>query len=176
MDIPTLETNRLRLRPFATTDVAPMVEILGGHDVLRYFPRTDAPGPERVQRMIDHLLAHWDEHDYGLWALEWRATGELLGRCGLQYLSETDDVEVDFILGRPFWGKGFATEAGRASLAWGFAELDIERIVGIVHVDNIASQRVLEKLGMRRVEQAEYFGMTCYRYQVAAVGVRPAYE
>ena len=48
MSIPTLETSRLRLRPFATTDIAPMVEILGGHDVLRYFPRTDAPGAARV--------------------------------------------------------------------------------------------------------------------------------
>ncbi len=170
MSIPTLETARLRLRPFAADDVTPMVELLSGHEVLRYFPRTDAPGPERVARMIAHLLAHWDEYGYGLWAVEQRATGELLGRCGLQYLVETDDVEIDFILGRPYWGFGYATEAGRASLEFGFTELGAGRIVGITHVDNIASQRVLEKLGMRRVEQAEYFGMPCYRYQVAAVG------
>ena len=89
-----------------------------------------------------------------------------MGRCGLNYLTETDEVEVDFILGTQFWGQGFATEAGQAGLRYGFENLDLDIIVGIVHADNVASQRVLEKIGMRLMEAKEQFGIPCYRYAI----------
>jgi RimJ/RimL family protein N-acetyltransferase len=166
MRIPTLTTPRLVLRPFTTADVDSMCRILNGKGVLRYFPPTDPPGRDRVQRMISGLLKHWEEHGYGLWAMESRSNGELAGRCGLQFLPDTEEVEVDFILGREFWGQGLATEAGRASLRYGFDRLGLESIVGIVHLENRASQRVLEKLAMERVEQKQFFGIECYRYAV----------
>jgi RimJ/RimL family protein N-acetyltransferase len=172
MTIPTITTPRLLLRAFTDNDVEPMYHILNQEGVLRYFPPIDPPPRDRVQRMILGLLRHWEERGYGLWAVESRPSGALLGRCGLQHLPETEGVEVDFILGRPFWGQGFATEAGRASIRYGFERLGVESIVGIVHLDNRASQRVLEKLGMELVEQKEYFGMECYRYVVE----RPSYE
>ncbi len=171
-DIPKITTPRLTLRPFTEEDIDPMHQILIGKDVLRYFPNTDPPQRERVERMVLGLLKHWGEHGYGLWAVESRSNGELMGRCGLQYLPDTDEVEVDFILGRAFWGQGFATEAGRASVRYGFEELGAGCIVGIVHVENGASQRALAKLGMTRKKRAEYFGMDCYQYSVD----RAAYE
>jgi RimJ/RimL family protein N-acetyltransferase len=170
--IPTIATPRLLLRAFTENDVDPMYQLLNQEEVLRYFPPTDPPPRDRVQRMILGLLRHWEERGYGLWAVELRSSGALMGRCGLQVLPETGDVEVDFILGRPFWGQGFATEAGRASIRYGFERLGVESIVGIVHLDNQASQRVLEKLGMELIEQKEFFGMECYRYVVE----RPAYD
>lgn len=172
MTIPTIPTPRLVLRPFSEEDVEPMYCILKEDGVLRYFPRTDPPPRERVQKMILGLLQHWQERGYGLWAVESRWSGELMGRCGLQYLPDTEEMEVDFILGKPFWGQGFATEAGRASVRYGFEELGVERVVGIVHLENRASQRVLEKLGMERLEQKPFFGMECYRYAIE----RSAYE
>jgi ketosteroid isomerase-like protein len=69
-------------------------------------------------------------------------------------------------LGQPFWGQGFATEAGQAGLRYGFDELGVESIVGIVHPENKASQRVLEKLGLRLTQRTQYFGMDCYRYAI----------
>jgi RimJ/RimL family protein N-acetyltransferase len=166
MKNPTVNTKRLILRPFTETDVDPMHRILNGEGVLRYFPPTDPPARDRVQRMISGLLKHWEERGYGLWAVESKSSGEFIGRCGLQFLPDTGEVEVDFILGREFWGRGFATEAARASLRYGFDELGLERVIGIVHLDNQASQRVLEKLAMERVEQKQFFGMECYRYAV----------
>ena len=71
---------------------------------------------------------------------------------------------MDFLFARGVWGKGFATEAGQASMQYGFQELGLESVVGIVHLENKASQRVLEKIGMSLTEQAQYFGMDCYRY------------
>jgi ribosomal-protein-alanine N-acetyltransferase len=172
MTIPTLTTHRLILRAFTKEDIDPMTGILGEEGVLRYFPKTDPLPRDRVQKMIDNLLTHWEERGYGLWAVESRANGALMGRCGLQYLADTDEVEVDFILGKPFWGQGFATEAGRASVRHGFEALGLARVVGIAHEENRASQRVLEKLGMELVEQREFFGIPCYRYAVE----RPAYD
>lgn len=172
MPIPTITTSRLILRAFAGDDVEAMYDILNQEEVLRYFPPTDPPSQERVRKMILGLLRHWDERGYGLWAVESRTDGALLGRCGLQHLPETEEVEVDFILGKPHWGQGFATEAGRASVQYGFEELGVERLVGIVHVENRASQRVLEKLGMERIEQKQFFGIECYRYLVD----RPSYD
>lgn len=164
MDIPTITTENLRLRPFTPEDTTAMHHILNGRDVLKYFPGTPSPSVEQVQRMIGRLLAHWQDKSYGLWAVEHHATGTLLGRCGLQLISETDEVEIDFILDRDYWGRGFATEAGQASLQFGFKELNLASIVGIVHPENLASQRVLTKLGLQFVAETEYFGMAVYRY------------
>lgn len=166
MKPPRITTARLCLRAFDEGDIDPMHRILCGQDVLRYFPRSDPPPRERVERMIGRLAQHWDERGYGVWAVTARAGGELMGRCGLQYLPETDEVEIDFLLGRDFWGQGFATEAGRASLQYGRENLTVERIVGIVHPENRASRRVLEKLGFAFVERKSYFGMDCLRYMM----------
>ena len=164
MTIPTLLTERLRLRPFTPNDAPAMHQIMSGKDVLRYFPTTQPPPAERVPRIIERWLSHWQEYGYGLWAVELQSTNELLGRTGLQYIAETDEVEIDFMLGRPYWGQGFATEAGQASLKFGFEELEVTAVIGIVHPENIASQHALEKLGLQFVEETEYFGMACYRY------------
>ena len=164
MNIPTIMTENLRLRPFTPQDSIRMHQIMNGKDVLQYFPGTQTVSQEQVARMIDRLNDHWQEYGYGLWAVELSETGGLVGRCGLQYIAETDEVEVDFIVDREQWGHDLATEAGRASLQYGYDNLDVAMIVGIVHPENVASQRVLEKLGMQFAEATEYFGMACFRY------------
>ncbi len=164
MDIPTLTTPRLTLRPFTAADVAPLHRILGQDQILHYFPQPDPPDPARVERLVARQLQHWAEHGLGWWAVELRATGELLGWNGLQYLPDTDEVEVGYLLNRPFWGQGLATEGAQAALRFGFETLALNRIVGIVHPENVASQRVLEKAGLARISEADYFGMHVYRY------------
>jgi RimJ/RimL family protein N-acetyltransferase len=164
MAVPTLITHRLILRGFTEADVDPMEQIMAGKDVMRYFPRSDPPDRERVAQMIARIIGHWEEFGYGLWAVQAQISNVLMGRCGLQLIPDTGEVEIDFLLGRLFWGKGFASEAGRASLNYGFEELALNKIVGIIHPENIASRRVLEKLGLRFSETANYFGMAVFRY------------
>jgi len=153
------------LRPFTDADAEPMHRIFGAPDMLRYFPSSDPPPLERVRAAIPKLLAHWDQHGFGLWAVTLGVTGDLLGRCGLQVIPETDETEVDFLLARDAWGRGFATEAAREAIRFGF-DRGIERIVGIVHPDNVASRRVLEKIGLASAGPARYFGMDCIRYAI----------
>jgi ribosomal-protein-alanine N-acetyltransferase len=166
MNIPTLTTARLILRPLAKEDVAPLHRLWAEEGVMRYFPNPAPPSRERVERMVSASLEHWAAHGFGWWAVVLGETGELMGRSGLWYLPETEEVEIDFLLGKPFWGQGYATEAGQADLYYGFERLGLERIIGLVHPENLASQRVLEKLGLTFVEQRHYFGIECYRYLI----------
>ncbi len=116
--------------------------------------------------MIRSVLGHWEERSSGLWAVTLRECGELMGRCGLQRIEETGETELDVILGAGHWGKGYATEACRASLRFGAATLQPEEIVGIVHPENAASRHLVEKLGFARIGRARYFDMDCVRYAI----------
>lgn len=166
MKIPTLTTDRLFLRPFTLQDVDALHSISSDRTVLRYFPRPEPPQRDRVERLIAQQLAHWDEHGYGWWALELRETPGLIGWCGLQFLSDFAKVEVAYLLGRDYWGRGLATEAARAAVHFGFVDLGLECIVGIAHVDNRASQRVITKLGMTLVEPRRLWDIECYWYEL----------
>ena len=166
MQIPTLTTDRLILRGFTHQDVDALHDVLSERDVHRYFPRTDPPTREQVEKVIADQLAHWEKHQCGWWAVLLRENGKLIGWCGLQFLPEFDEIEVAYLVGKPYWGKGLATEAARAAVQFGFQSLGLERIVALASVENGASQRVIQKLGMSLVEQLNIWGMDCYRYSM----------
>ena len=166
MQIPTLTTKRLVLRSFAEQDVDALHRVLSDPKVHRYFPRTDPPSREQVEKIIARQLAHWEEHGCGWWAVVSPESQELIGWCGLQFLPEFGETEVAYLLSRPYWGKGLATEVAWAAAQFGFQTLGLERLVAIAHVENAASQRVIEKLGMSFVEQLHLWGIECYRYSL----------
>ena len=164
MSTPSIETTRLNLRPFSHEDAKPLLEILVTPGVLQYYPSSDPPDLERVQRLVERQIDHWHEHGYGWWAVEPLQDSRLIGWSGLQYLPETDEIEIGYLLSKHYWGRGLATESSSVGLDFGFNQLGIQEIIGIVHPDNIASQRVLEKIGLKFQEKAEYFGMACFKY------------
>jgi ribosomal-protein-alanine N-acetyltransferase len=166
MDTPTITTSRLSLRSFTFEDTDALHQILSVPGVLQYFPSPEPPERERVEKLIDRQIRHWQDFGYGWWAVEGLADEQLLGWSGLQYLPETDEIEIGYLLGKPYWGVGLATESAQAGLDFGFGSLGLDEIVGIVHPDNLASLRVLEKIGLEYVSQAEYFGMACYQYKI----------
>ncbi len=168
MNIPTLRTQRLLLRPFVEADSERLHGILGEEGILRYFPNPESPPLERVERLVAHQLKHWEEHGLGWWAVEPLGNPELIGWAGLQFLPETGETEVAYLLSRAYWRQGLATEAARASLRFGFEELKLETIIALVHPENRASRGVIEKLAMSFVDQAHYFGMDLYRYSLDA--------
>lgn len=171
MPIPALATPRLKLRAFTAKDTLPLHNLLVEPGVLRYFPDPSPPPVDRVGKLISRQINHWAENGYGWWAVENLKDPRLMGWCGLQYLPETGEIEIGYLLGKAFWGKGYATEASLESLRFGFEELGMEKIIAIVHPENSASKRVIEKLGFRDPVRARYFGMECLRYQA----VRTAY-
>jgi len=162
---PTLTTERLVLRPLMMEAAAALQHVLDAPEVWRYFPRPEVPSLERTQTYIEGQLAHWAEYGFGHWALQDKG-GTLIGWCGLQFLSETNETEVAYCLGMDHWGKGFATEAARASLDFGTQTLGKKEIVGLTHTENFASQNVLKKIGLRYIDRKVYFGMDCFRFRL----------
>ena len=164
MNIPSITTPRALLREFNESDLEILHGIISVRAVLRYFPSDDMPSIDQVRRLIERHHSHWMEHGYGWWALALAQEQKLIGWCGLNLLPETNEVELKYLLSEDHWGKGLATEAARVSLRYGFEQAELEQIIGIVHPENIASRRVLEKVGMAFLDRTHYFGMECYRY------------
>jgi len=153
-----IATERLDIRPLRSADLGSILDLYSDPDAMRWAggSTTDVDESEqRLQRLIDHQEAH----GFSLWAVTERESGTVIGDCGLiHYAFKGPEVELGYRLKVPFWGKGYATEAARAVLAYGFEEVGLVRIVAVAHPENVASQRVLEKIGMRREGFAEYNG------------------
>jgi ribosomal-protein-alanine N-acetyltransferase len=164
MHIPTLTTPRLFLRPWQAADAQGLYNILQQEGILDYFPNRTPPSLERVERYIAHHLSHWQEYGYGHWALAARPELQVIGWSGLELLPETGETEVAYLLSKHFWGRGLGTEAAQAALSYGLETVALSCIIGLVHPDNIASRRVLQKIGLSFSNQANYFGMSLQRY------------
>jgi RimJ/RimL family protein N-acetyltransferase len=165
MKIPVIETKHTRLRPFRQAEADALFQIANQKDIFRYFPNPAPWTREKTKKFIDNQLAHWEQHGFGWWGVEPLDSSELIGWNGLQYLPETDEIEVGYLISQLFQGRGWTTEGVRASLSFGFDRLGIQSIVAIIHPENVPSQRVALKCGMSFVDRNKYFGMECYRYR-----------
>lgn len=158
---PRLETDRLVLRRWTDDDLVPFAGINADPEVSRLLrgPIDRAQSDALVQRTEDSF----ETLGYGLWATEVRATGELIGFVGLARQTFeahfNPSVEVGWRLSRSSWGHGYATEGGRAALAFGFDTLGIEELVSITTASNERSRAVMRRLGMTR-DPADDFEQT----------------
>jgi RimJ/RimL family protein N-acetyltransferase len=152
MQIPTVATERLRLRAWSDADREPFAELNADPEVMRYMSRRlDRAGSDAL---IDRILEGWAATGFGLWAVEQKSDARFIGFVGLSVPSFDAPfmpaVEVGWRLRRDAWAFGFATEGGRASLRYGFGDVGLEEIVSLTSVINERSRRVMERLGMTR--------------------------
>jgi RimJ/RimL family protein N-acetyltransferase len=149
-----IETERLVLRRWRMSDAEPFAAINADPAVMRWIGGGRVLGRGLSDDLIARFEKEWEERGFGLWAVGSRAEPEaLLGFCGLtvpMFLPAVlPAVEVGWRLARAAWGRGYATEAARAALAYGFgAAVGMEEIIAIVDPSNARSLRVAEKLGM----------------------------
>lgn len=147
-----LETPRLLLRRWRPDDLDGFAAISAQPEVMRYIHDGSTHDRATTAERLARFERHWDEHGFGLYALEIKETGELAGFTGLAvptFLPEImPAVEIGWRLGTEHWGKGLATEAARAVVAHAWAEVGLRRLVSIHIVGNDASARVMVKLGM----------------------------
>ncbi|NJD60198.1 MAG: hypothetical protein C3F13_06505 [Anaerolineales bacterium] len=165
-EYPSMQTARLTLRPLDENDAPVLYCIYQSEGVLRYFPNPNPPPLDRVQRFIQQQEMHWEKYGYGDWGILPEGQTEIVGWAGLQYLPELDETEVGFLLDRPFWGKGYATEAAQASINFGFGQPGLEHIIALVHPGNLASQRVIVKCGMEYQHILSLWGIELQRYRI----------
>lgn len=161
-----LETPRLLIRSFTLQDAAALHErVFGDPEAMKFIPRGASPSVERTRGSVERFIRHEREHGFGLWAVELKETGELIGDCGLFLVQGTGpEVEVAYHFGRPWWGQGIATEAASACLRFGFSECALSEIIAICFPEHIASRRVMEKAGMRYVGPARYYDLDLVKY------------
>ena len=146
--IPELTTDRLRLRGFTDADRAPFADLNADPDVMEHFPSVLS----RVESdaLVDRIAIRWAEDGHGLWAVERLADGAFLGFTGVARLKFLESPEVGWRFARSAWGHGYATEAAREALRWGFEVKGLDEIVSVTTVANERSQAVMRRLGMTR--------------------------
>ena len=146
-------TQHLLLRAWRDEDVAPFIEMSADPVVMEYLPPA-------AESWVAWARAHWDEHGFGQWVVEVPGEASFIGVVGLAVVGYeahfTPAVEVAWRLVRAHWGRGYATEAARASLDYGFGELGLNEIVALTVPANWRSRRVMERLGMSRSAQDDF--------------------
>lgn len=150
-----IETARLVLRRISPADAPSLAEVYSHPDVSRYLRPLDA---DATVSQVGGFTAEWDQRGFGILSIFHRVSGEFLGRSGLHYLPQYDEVEVGWVLRRDVWGNGYATEAGAACLAWGFQECGLQAITAIIAKANTNSLAVAERLKMSVLRDDHFFG------------------
>ncbi|MEW9519896.1 GNAT family N-acetyltransferase [Streptomyces tubercidicus] len=146
-----LRTERLLLREWRESDLGPWAAMNADPEVRAHFP--EVLTPERSAASVARFQADLAHRGWGWWALEVRATGEFIGMTGLHPVDAAmpfTGVEAGWRLTRSSWGHGYATEAGEATLAFGFSTLGLPEILAVTTATNLPSQAVMRRLGMTR--------------------------
>ncbi|MEU4896440.1 GNAT family N-acetyltransferase [Streptomyces sp. NPDC044780] len=146
-----LHTDRLVLRGWRKSDLDPWAAMNADPRVREYFP--DILTREQSTASAARFQADLDRRGWGWWAVEVRATGEFIGFTGLDPVDEGmpfTGVEAGWRLARPAWGHGYATEAARAVMAFGFEQLGLAEILAVTTATNLRSRAVMRRIGMTR--------------------------
>lgn len=146
-----LRTERLLLRRWRESDLEPWAAMNADPEVREFLGRVLTR--EESDASVAAFQAEFDERGYGWWAVEVQATGEFVGFAGLDAVEPdmpVEGVEIGWRLGRSSWGHGYATEAARATLGFGFETLELPEILAITTATNLRSQAVMRRLGMTR--------------------------
>lgn len=168
-----VETTRLLLRLWRIDDLEPLAEIFAKEPVWRY-PFKRGWTLEETRDFLHRKIDEWQDRGFSQWAVEVKGGPQLIGFLGLappEFLPEVmPTVEVGWRLDPAWWGRGLATEGGRAALDYAFETLGLDEVVSIYEPENVASGRVMERLGMRRFMDTTHpsLGVPLRVYKVTA--------
>lgn len=161
-----IETDRLVLREFVSADLAALSRVLCESETMRFYPMTfdESAAKEWIARNQRRYAAE----GHGLWAMDLKSTGEMIGDCGIT-LQDVDGEplrEIGYHLRRDMWGQGFATEAARACRDYGFTNLNAEFLISLVRPENLPSCRVAERNGMKVWKETARAGLRHLVYRM----------
>lgn len=160
-----IETPRLTIRLAEPADAETYLEIYADPDVTRWLGGSRAKTAEEQRGRIESRRAMHRDVGFTVWAVAEKDTGDLVGSAGLYPVEgKGPEVEVAYHFRKDRWGRGYATEAARACLDYGFETVGLSEIVGLVVPENVASARVLEKCGMQQVGAARYYDLDLLKY------------
>ena len=164
-----IETSRLLIRPFTREagDVAAMHALFSDPEVVKYIGGVLSDTIQKTQERVWRWINYQETLGYSCWAVLEKSSGEIIGDCGLfPFENKGPEVELGYDFRRDRWNRGYATEAARACLDYGFRKLKIARIVAVALPENIASCRVLEKCGMIKHGMRHCYNLDLIFYEI----------
>lgn len=164
--IPTLTTERLVLRAFVQRDIDEYAAIIGDPEVTKYLGNGIPLSRAEAWRQMAMILGHWRLLGYGLWAVEEKATGALMGRIGCHQPDGFPGFELAYTLGRQFWRRGFAREGAAVALAYARNVLGRTNVISVIRPANTGSIRVAQSLGAVFDTEIDFYAgpALVYRY------------
>lgn len=163
------ETPRLLMRRLELGDLEALAALYADPDIRRYFPDGTLTRAETAEELDWFRNGHPQDARLGLWATIEKASGAFIGRCGLLAweIEGRHEIELAYLIARTHWRKGFGAEAARALVAHGLETLSLNRLIALVHPDNIASAMTAESAGLHFERAVTHDGTPCHLYAIA---------
>ena len=162
-----LETQRLLLRHITPDDFSNLYRMNSDPEVKKYVGDGSVRNKEQMLMELDMLISHYTRKPgLGIWAAVLKENNEFVGASGLVYYDNTPEIEIGYRMLKENWNKGYATEASRGLLNYGFGKLKLKKIVSSAHTENLASRRVMEKIGMSFVDTRFHYGCMQAYYEI----------
>ena len=171
---PILETPRLGLRELEPADLDFVARMMGDAEVMRHYPKV--LDRDESRNWLDRQLSRYADDGHGLWLVELRDTGEPVGQVGLirQTVEGVSEREIGWLLHRPFWGHGYATEAASAVRDHAFTTWELPYVVSLIRPVNVPSQAVARRIGMAPTRQVEFHGFEHVVWRVERTSAMPS--
>lgn len=165
-----IETERLIIRDLEAFDAKGIFELDSDPKVHEFLGKNPIKTIKEAEGVINGIRQHYVENGIGRWAIVDKKTNDFIGWTGLKYEQNLRKnfsyYDLGFRLRSKYWGKGIATEAAIACLNYGFDTLNLNEICAAVNIDNLASNKILQKIGLRFIETFEYKGISCNWYKI----------
>ena len=158
IEAPPLETERLRLRGFRSSDLDAYAAISADPEVMRFIGIGEPISRNVTYRSMAFFLGHWQMLGHGMWVIEEKATGRLVGRAGLQKPAGWPDLEIGWTLARQVWGRGYAFEAAQAAIAWSREVMGPQRLISLIRPGNTRSIALARRLGAQLEQTIDFLG------------------
>lgn len=164
-----LQIKDFTMRPLQFSDLDALVAIWADPEVTRFLPSQGTPiSRENTEKSLNSLIEHWQQREYGVWAIVENDSSQAIGYCGLRYLDQIKEVEVLYGLAQTYWGRGIATQAAKAAVAYGFNVANLDKIIAMTLPNNFASRRVIGKTGLHYEKQIHMFNLDVLYYSLKA--------
>jgi [ribosomal protein S5]-alanine N-acetyltransferase len=171
-----LQIDGFTMRPLQLADLDALVAIWADPEVTRFLSSQGNPiSRENSEKALRAFIEHWQQRGYGIWAIVESRSFQMFGYCGLRYLEELNEVEVLYGLAKAYWGRGIATQAAKAAVAYGFNVADLDKLIAMALPDNLASRRVIEKAGLQYEKRIHIFNLETMYYSAKPTPTFPAW-
>jgi len=163
-----LTTPRLILKTWSTDDLRPAFELFSDAGIMRYIGNGEPFTLDATRKFLIWIQKYQAENGFCRWKVIESSCGEIIGSCGFARVEDSGEIDFGYVMRRASWGKGLATEAAEACMHHGFNNLGFREIIAMTDPENIASRRVLEKIGFRHTGLTVHKGKDTLIYKAVA--------